>query len=179
MFALQPQLHRIEGEHPVDREVPSHVAQERDVGQAVEPVGVVGHQRRRRPGRAVEIQVVGEGPADPGDVGVDRVFGQQLAALVLARRVADLGRAAAHQGDRPVAGLLHPAQQHDLHQVPDMQRIRRRIEADIAGDRPLGRQGVQRLEVGALVDIAARVEQAQQVGLEPAGHGGSGSAGGR
>ena len=69
--------------------------------------------------------------------------GEQLAALVLARGIADLGRPAAHQHDRLVPGLLQAAQQHDLHQVADVERGRGRVEADIAGhDLPL-RQGVE------------------------------------
>ena len=67
-------------------------------------------------------------------VGVDLRRRQKLARLVLAGRIADLGGAAAHHDDRLVAGLLQPAQRHDLHQVADMKARRRAIEADIAGD---------------------------------------------
>ena len=58
---------------------------------------------------------------------------EQLAALVLAGRIADLGGAAAHQHDRLVPGLLEPAQHHDLDEAADMERRRGRVEADIAG----------------------------------------------
>ena len=50
-----------------------------------------------------------------------------------------------------------------------MQAVGGGVEADIAGDRPLQRQGVQALEIGALVDVAPLVEQAQEVGAVP-GH---------
>src|SRR3546814_3620458 len=59
-----------------------------------------------------------EGLADLGDVGADLGVGEQLARLVAAGGIAHLGGAAAHQGDRPVAGLLQPAQHHDLREVP-------------------------------------------------------------
>ena len=52
------------------------------------------------------------------------------AALVLAGRIADLGRPAAHQHDRPVAGLLEPPELHDLDQAADVKARRGRVEAD-------------------------------------------------
>jgi hypothetical protein len=93
-------------------------------------------------------------------------LGQQGALGVLERGVADLGRAAAHQDDRLVSGLLKTAQQHDLDQVADVQRRRRRIETDIARDHAGCGRLVQFDRVGDLVDIAARLHQAQEVRLE-------------
>src|SRR3546814_9507591 len=52
--------------------------------------------------------------------------------FVLEARVADLAGTAAHQHDRLVHRLLKPAQQHDLYQAADMQRGRRRSEAEVA-----------------------------------------------
>ena len=95
------------------------VAQELDVAERVEPVGVVDHHRVGRP--VAEGQEPLEHAADAGDVGVDLVVGEQRAALVLAGGIADLGRAAAHQHDRLVPGLLQPAQHHDLHQAAHVQ----------------------------------------------------------
>ena len=68
---------------------------------------------------------------------------EQLPALVLAGRVADLGRAAAHQRDRPMAGALQVAQHHDLTQMADMQAVGGAVVADIGGDGPVGGQRVQ------------------------------------
>ena len=70
-------------------------------------------------------------------------MGEQLAALVAAGRIADLGGAAAHQHDRLVAGLLEAAQQHDLDQAADVQRWRGGVEADIAGHHWSRRQRVE------------------------------------
>src|SRR3546814_5178009 len=43
LLALQPQLHGVEAEHAVDREMPAVVAQEVDILQLVDPVGIIGH----------------------------------------------------------------------------------------------------------------------------------------
>jgi hypothetical protein len=64
-----------------------------------------------------------------------------------------------------VTRLLQPPQQQDLDHVPDMERARSGIEADIAGDDLLGGKLVQPLRIGQLVDVAAFVEQAQKIGF--------------
>ena len=61
--------------------------------------------------------------------------------------------------------LLHPPQHHDLHQAADMERGGGRIETDIARYDLLLRQRVETRRIGDVMDIAARVEQAQEVGL--------------
>ena len=43
LLALEPQLHRILGEHAVDAEMASVIAQEIDIAELVEPIGVVDH----------------------------------------------------------------------------------------------------------------------------------------
>ena len=101
LFALQPQLDRVEGQHPVDGEMGAVVAQEFDVAVVRQPVVVVDHDGV---GRAVaEGQEFLEHASDGGDVRLDRLVGQLRARGVLAGRVTDLGRAAAHQDDRLVA----------------------------------------------------------------------------
>ena len=165
LLALQPQLHRIEGEHAVDGEMRAEIAQERDVAELVQPLGVVDQQRAA----GAEVEELGERPLDAALVGVDLRLGQQLPAFILARRVADLGRAATHQRDRPVAGLLQVAQHHDADQIADMQAVGGAVVADIGGDDAVGRQRVERRQIGALMDEAARLQRAQQLGPQ-AGH---------
>ncbi|MFO1469268.1 MAG: DUF2478 domain-containing protein [Steroidobacteraceae bacterium] len=63
-----------------------------------------------------------------------------------------------------MAGVLQPIQQHDLDQAPHVQRAGGGIEADVAGD-DLARSGASILEVRSLVDEAALVEHAQEIGL--------------
>ena len=129
-----------------------------------QPVVVVDHDGAG--GAVAEAQEVTEDLADAGDVGVDLLVGEQLARLVPARRIADLGGAAAHQHDRAVARLLQPAQQHDLHQAADMQAVGRGIEADVGGDHARPARCVERRGVGLLMDVAALVERAQKIGFE-------------
>ena len=84
------------------------------------------------PGAVAEGQEPGEDLLDAIEVRRDLCVGKHLARFVLAGRIADLGGAAAHQRDGLVAGLLQPAQHHDLHERPRMQAGRCGIEADIA-----------------------------------------------
>ena len=139
------------------------VAQEGDVFQRIEPFGIVEHDRVRR--AVPEGQEAFEDPLDGGDIGLDPVLGEQLARLVLEAGVADLAGAAAHQHDGLVPSLLQSAQQHDLHQAADVERRRGRIEADIARHDLLRRERIQRGRIGELVEIAARRERVQQIGL--------------
>jgi len=176
LVALQPQLHRIHAQHAVDREMPADVAQQRDVEQPVEPVGVVHHdgigRGRRRPRIEFrgERQELGEHGLDAGHVARDVRVGQQLARLVLARRIADLGRAAAHQHDRLVAGALQPAQHHDLHEAADMQAVGGAVEADIGGSDAALEALLQRLEVGYLMDEAALMDDPEEVRFRGSRH---------
>ena len=131
LLAIEPELDRIEGEHAVDGEMAADVAQELQVVDAAQPVGVVEHQRV---GRAAAVsQIVGEDLLERGDVLLDRLDRHELARLVLEGGVADHAGAAAHQGDRPVPRLLQPVEQHDLDQRAGMQARGRRVEADIGG----------------------------------------------
>ena len=138
------------------------LAQERHIFERAQPIVIIDHDRVGRP--VTKRQEALEHLADAGDIRVDIGIAQELPALVLAGRIADLGRPAAHQDDRLVPRLLHPAQDHDLDEASDMEARRGRVEADVAGhDLPL-RQGVQPGGVGQLVDVAALVEQLEEGG---------------
>src|SRR5690606_33857286 len=58
LLALEPQPHRIHGQHAVDREVAADISQEVDVIERDEPLGVVDHDRivspRAEPQKAAE-----------------------------------------------------------------------------------------------------------------------------
>ena len=60
-----------------------------------------------------------------------------------------------HQHNRLVPAFLVQAQQHDPHQVADMQAVCRAVVADIADDASVAEPLVERLEIGALMDKAA------------------------
>ena len=163
LLAVEPQLDAVEGQHPVDREVPPDLAQERDILERVEPFGIVGHDRV---GRAVaELRNRSNTRRMPAMLASIVGVAQQLAAFVLARRIADLGRSAAHQHDRAVPGLLQPAKHHDLDQAADVEARRGRVEADVGGDDFFAGERIERRGVGRLVDVAALVEE--RIRLEP------------
>ena len=167
VLALEPELDRLHRQHAVDREMPADIAQEIDVVERGEPLGIVDHQRAGRP--VVEIEEAGKDRAEALLVGLDLVIGEELPRLVLARGIADPGGAAAHQRDRLVAGLLQPAQHHDREEMADMERRPGAVVADIGDDGRLERQRIEPLGVGALMDKSALEEDAHEVGLE-SGH---------
>ena len=163
LFALEAQLHRIKGQHPVDGEVRTDLLEHFDIAEPAQPIVIVHHHRIGRP--VAERQQPFEHGPDAGDVRLNCFVGQHLAALVAPRGVADPRGAATHQDDRLVPGLLEPTQQHDLHQATDMKAGRSGVEADIAPHHlPCGK-GVQTRRIRDLVDISARLHHAEQLGL--------------
>ena len=164
LLAFEPELHAFHGQHAIDREVAAVVAQEGNVFELVEPLGVVDHDGVGRP--VAEFEQVPHARQDAQLVFFDLLGGQQLPGFVLAGWIADLGRAAAHQQDRPVAGLLQAAQRHQLHQAADVQARRRAVEADIGRHALLAEQRIQGLGVRAVVILPPRHESAQEFGLE-------------
>ena len=134
-----------------------NIAQEIEVVETVQPFGVVQHHGP--PWGVVSYpRVTVEDALHPRDIRVRSARASASGALVGAETgIAHLGRAAAHQRDRAVwPGLLPPAQQHDVQQVAHMQRPRRRVIADVAGDRPLDQRLVEALQVGAIGEESAR-----------------------
>jgi hypothetical protein len=112
-----------------------------------------------------EIQHLGEDALDRRLVGLDFLDGAHRPGLVLAGRIANHRRAAAHQRDGLVAGLLQPVQHHQGEEVADMKRRRGAIISDIGDHLVLRRQRVETLEIRALVDETAFVENVQEIGL--------------
>ena len=133
--------------------MPADVAQQRDVAQFVEPIGVVDHDGVGR--TVAEIDEFGEDRADARHVAGDLGIVEQRPRLIPERGVADPRRAAAHQHDRLVPVLLQQPQQHDRQQAADMQTVGGTIVADIGGDAAGAHAVVERAEIGALMDEAA------------------------
>ena len=140
------------------------IAQERNVGELRQPLVVVDQQGTA--GR--EVQEARERALDAALVGVDLLLAEELPALVLAGRVADLGGPAAHERDRTMARLLQVPQHHDADEVADMQAVGGAVVADIGRDGAGGRRGVERRQIGALVNEAARLQRAQQLRAQAA-----------
>jgi hypothetical protein len=106
-------------------------------------------------GAVAEFQEGFEVLPDASHVGGNLLGRQDRTRLLLVGWIADLGGAAAHQHDRLPAGLLEPAQVHDLHQAADVQRLRGGVEADITTRRACGGVLIEPLLVCELVDVAA------------------------
>ncbi len=171
LLALEAHLRRIHRQHPVDREVPADVAQEFDVVERRQPLGVVGHDGVAA--RLAEIQELREDRLDAVLVRVDLLDRENAPRLVAARGIADPRRAAAHQRDGAASpALLQPVQHHDRQQVADVQRRRGAVVADVADDVALLRERVEPVEIRALVDEAALGQYVEEVGLV-LGHGGA------
>ena len=159
----QSQLDRIHGQHSVDREIAPDVAEKIDVVELGEPVRVVGHDRVVL--AVAKADETRERLSDPCFVGLDCFRGEQLATFVLARRVADHRRAAAHQRDWLGPRFLQPMQHHDLHERADVQRRGGAIEADVSDERSGAGLVVQTGEIRALMDEPARLHHAQKIGF--------------
>ena len=164
LLAVEPESHGIESEHAVDGEMPADIAQEIDVVDLHQPVGVVDHDRVA--GAAAEFEIGREIAPDADEIVVDILWCQQLARFVLEGGVTDHRGAAPHQRDRPVAGLLQPVEHHDLDQRSRMQALRRRVEADIGAHRFLGEKLIEAGFIRNLMNEAALAHDAQEIGLE-------------
>ena len=164
LLALEAQLDALESQHPVDRKMPADLAQEFDIGQLVEPGGVVHHHGI---GRAVaHLEKPPKRAVDARFVGSDILVRQQLARFVAPSRIANLGGAPAQEHDRPVAEMLKPAQHHDLHQASHVQAGCGTVEADIGRNGRVFQRGVERGFVGALMNEPARMKRVQKFGTK-------------
>ncbi len=153
LVALQPEPDAVLGQHAVYREMPTDIAQQRNVAEFVEPVGVVDHHRIAR--TVAELQEFHENLADAGHIVGDLGIVEELAGFVLAGRIADPRRPAAHQDDRLVPAALKQPQQHDADEAADMEAVRRAVKAVIGYNRAGAEPLVERLDVGTLMDEAA------------------------
>src|SRR5207245_4548775 len=100
--------------------------------------------------------------AEAAQVLAQLLSGKQGSVGTLARGVADETRAAAQQHDGPVAVELQVSQQHDRHQVAELQAGRRSVEAAVGGDRSLGEMGLEARR--RLLREAAPVELLEEIG---------------
>ena len=94
LLPFQAKPHAVERQHPTDGEMTADVAQQADVAERVQPIGIVRHDGI---GRAVpEPHERLDAAADARHVGRDRGVIQHLPCFVLAGGVTDPGRATAH-----------------------------------------------------------------------------------
>ncbi len=158
LLALEAQPDAVHRQHAVDGEMPADIAQERDVLELSQPIVVVHHDRAC--GTASELEVVLENLADARNVRLDLRFGEQLPRLIPAGWIAHLGGASAHEHDRPMPGALQVPQQHDGHQVSDVQAVGGGVIPDVGRHHAAARRRVEGSGVGLLVNEAALVQRA-------------------
>src|SRR6185503_16321177 len=99
-------------------------------------------------------------------VGLDLLRCQQLPHVILAGRIADLGRSAAHYDDRLVSCLLETAQRHDLHQAAHVGTRSSAVETDKGGNALFLHEGIQAFRIGALMKVTACSYQLEKFGTE-------------
>src|SRR4029079_12623446 len=164
LAVLQALAHAVLLDHHIDREVLAYVAQHLDVRELLEPVRVVDEHRTVA---AAEIEDPLEDAAHAGHVPLHVGAVADRALGVLSRRIADQARAAPDERVRAMAREPVPAQKKERNQVPDRERVARRIEAAV--DRARARREVlgEALAVGDLVEEPATLELAEEIS---AGH---------
>ena len=129
-LAVEALLDRILGHHVVDGDALADVADEVQEGEVLHPVVVVDHACGVG-GVRVEVEQLGQLPLDGLLVVAQRLLVEQVALLRLARGVANHARGAAHEGQRTVAAQLEVLENHHAHQVADVQRVGRGVDAQV------------------------------------------------
>lgn len=144
-----------------DGEVFSRVAQEFYVVFVFEPVVVVYEQRAVF--AAVEVEEVAELVRYAGHVVEYLLFGEQVALGAFAGRVAYASRAAARYRDGAVSEALEPRESHYGDEVADVEAVRGRVEAYVAGDHVVFEVFFKLLVVARPLDEAAIPQNLQRV----------------
>ncbi len=155
---VEPRFHGLLLQHDVHAEVLAHVPQEVDQALLHEPVGVVEDEGLSR---SVEVEEPRHLVALPLQVLADLLLREQRPLAPFAARIADQAGTAAHQHDGLVAGELEMPQQHDRHEIAELQAGRGRIEAAVYG---AGRRGEVRPDLlSGVVDETAPRELSEEV----------------
>ena len=160
-LAGQAGLHRVLGEHLTDRDVLADIAKELQHRHRCRPLGVV--DQGRRVALRAEVQEALQLRLDRGDVVVEFLACEQVALLGAAARVAHHAGSAPGQGEHPMTGVLETTETDLTEEMSDVQRISRRIEADVDADRTRCQPGAQRISVGRVVHQTALLELGDQI----------------
>ena len=131
-LAIEALLDRILGHHIVYGDHLTDVACEIEEGEVLHPIVVIYEQGSVRR-VAVEVDQLRELSLDSLLIVAQRCLVEQVTLLRLTARVADHTRSTAHQCDRTVAATLKMFQDHNAHQVADMQRVSRGVDTQISG----------------------------------------------
>ena len=114
-------------QHIVHGEARADLAQELNVVERLEPLGIVEHERLavREVNEALHLTLETLG------IVLDGLLSKHLAHIGAAGGVADERRAVADEGDGLVAGHLQALHQAQRHKVTNVQRIRRAVKANV------------------------------------------------
>ena len=151
---LHAVLIALRAKHVVDREMGADVADKFNVVQVPEPVGIVHHSRLA----LAELDEAGHLALKALAVLVNLIDRHHAAHIGSAGGVSDHTRAAADQGNRLVARVLQALHQAECHEVPHMQTVRGRVEADIEGRLTLVHEAAHLFLVGHLCNQPAGLE---------------------
>ena len=132
-----------------------------------QPLAVVDHLRLV--GRRREVDEALELRADGRRIGSNLFVVEQVALARLARRVADHARPATDDHERRAACALEVGEHEDLDEVAHVERARRRVEADVAGDRRPPAPDALLEALGHLGDQAAPAQLGQKI-VASSGH---------
>ena len=130
-LAAEALLDRVFGHHVVDRNAFADVANKFQEREILHPVVVVDQFGRIR-SVGLEVDQVTELPSDPLLVATQGLLVEQVALKRLARRVADHAGSPAHQENGLMPAPLEVFKDHNADKVPDMQRVRRRVDSDVS-----------------------------------------------
>jgi hypothetical protein len=147
-------------EHPIDRKVLAHIAEEVDGGELRGPIEVVDDLRGMG---AVEVEELLDLGADLRHPLLDDLARVER-PLPRHPRIADEAGGPTDEGERIVPGLLQTRGGQQLHEVAHVQARRRRIETDIIGQRLRVQGFLEGGLVGRNRDEPAGFEFAEYVG---------------
>ena len=133
-------------QHIIDRKARSDLTHEIQEVQITQPVGVIDHLGLARS----ELDETAHLLLEALTVMIDLLDGHHLTHIGTTGRVTDHTGTTADQGDRLIAGLLQTLHQGQCHKVTYMQRICRRVKADIEGRLPVIDQITNLLLIGNL-----------------------------
>ena len=168
VFRFEAALDRVFRHHDVHRETLPDDAEEVEVAKFFHPVEII--DQNRAVFLIVKVDEARHLLLDAVDVVLNRFRRQKFAFVAFAARVADHSGRAADENDRTVPGFLEAAKVHNRDQVPDVQRVRRRVETAVNGSRLFEEKRAE-LFVGDLVQQAAPSHLVDDVEIN--GHWGS------
>ena len=158
---VEPPAVGLEAQHAVHREVAPDLAQEVEVAEFGEPVGVVHDDGALQVDEAADLA--------PHQLGVarHRLHRQQGAHVVPVGGVADARGAAADQQHRLVAGALQARHRQQADQVTGVQARPRRVDAQVEGNLPLVEEPGQGRGAGGLLDQPAPDQSRKRAAAVP------------